>query len=57
MTLHPDVSGRPQVPLMLERLLDDRTRREGVRFLTYEQAVDDFRRRYPFSGQARAFAC
>jgi peptidoglycan-N-acetylglucosamine deacetylase len=56
VTLHPDVSGRPQVLLMLERLLDDWTRREGVRFLTYEQAADDFRRRYPFTGQARAVA-
>jgi peptidoglycan/xylan/chitin deacetylase (PgdA/CDA1 family) len=56
VTLHPDVSGRPQVLLMLERLLDDWTRREGVRFLTYEQAADDFRHRYPFTGQARAVA-
>ncbi|OLT07678.1 polysaccharide deacetylase [Pseudonocardia sp. CNS-004] len=56
VTLHPDVSGRPQVLLMLERLLDDWTRRDGVRFLTYEQAADDFRHRYPFTGQARAVA-
>lgn len=54
ITLHPDVSGRPQVLLMLERLLDDWQGRPGVRFVTFEEAADDFRRRFPFSGSDRA---
>ena len=33
VTLHPDVSGRPQVLLMLERLLDHWKGHEGVRFV------------------------
>ena len=48
ITLHPDVSGRPQVLLMLERLFEEWQSRPGVRFVTFSQAADDFRRRYPF---------
>jgi peptidoglycan/xylan/chitin deacetylase (PgdA/CDA1 family) len=51
VTLHPDVSGRPQVLLMLERLIEYWRGHEGVRFITMEEAADDFRRRFPF-GQA-----
>lgn len=49
-TIHPDVSGRPQVLLMLERLIDYMTGHEGVSWVTMEQAADDFRRRYPYPG-------
>ncbi|WP_067679565.1 polysaccharide deacetylase family protein [Nocardia miyunensis] len=48
ITLHPDVSGRPQVLLMLERLIEYWRGHEGVRFLTLEEAAQDFRRRFPF---------
>jgi peptidoglycan/xylan/chitin deacetylase (PgdA/CDA1 family) len=48
VTLHPDVSGRPQVLLMLERLIEYWRGHEGVRFLTMEEAAEDFRRRFPF---------
>ena len=54
VTLHPDVSGRPQVLLMLERLLEHWAGHEGVRFLTFDQATDEFRARYPFAGAERA---
>ncbi|SDM11324.1 hypothetical protein [Nonomuraea jiangxiensis] len=50
VTLHPDVSGRPQVLLMLERLIDYWRGHEGVRFVTMEEAARDFRRRCPFNG-------
>jgi peptidoglycan/xylan/chitin deacetylase (PgdA/CDA1 family) len=53
ITIHPDVSGRPQVLLMLERLIDYIGGHDGVRWVTMEQIAEDFRRRFPFSGAAR----
>ncbi|MFJ2716436.1 polysaccharide deacetylase [Streptomyces sp. NPDC087437] len=53
ITLHPDVSGRPQVLLMLERFIDYVSGHDGVSFCTLEDAADDFRRRFPFDGPAR----
>jgi len=50
VTLHPDVSGRPQVLLMLERLIDYWGGHDGVRFVTFEEAADDLRARHPFPG-------
>ncbi len=47
MTIHPDVSGRPQVLLMLERLIGHMLRHPGVRFVTLEEMAEDFRRRHP----------
>jgi len=47
MTIHPDVSGRPQVLLMLERLYNHMSRHPGVRFTTFDQIADDFARRSP----------
>ena len=52
-TIHPDVSGRPQVLLMLERLIEYLGGHEGVRWVTMEEMAEDFRRRYPFAGSAR----
>lgn len=49
-TVHPDVSGRPQVQLMLEKLIDHINSHEGVSWMTMAEATDDFRRRYPFPG-------
>jgi len=34
MTIHPDVSGRPQVLMMLERLYKHIASHPGVRFVT-----------------------
>jgi peptidoglycan/xylan/chitin deacetylase (PgdA/CDA1 family) len=46
--LHPDVSARPQVLLMLERLIEHMAGHEGVQFDTCENVARDFRTRYPF---------
>jgi peptidoglycan/xylan/chitin deacetylase (PgdA/CDA1 family) len=48
ITLHPDVSGRPQVLLMLERFFGYLRGHAGVSFRTFEYAAGDFRRRSPF---------
>ncbi len=47
MTIHPDVSGRPQVLMMLERLFNHITRHPGVRFTTFDDIANDFARRNP----------
>ncbi len=47
MTIHPDVSGRPQVLMMLERLYNHIIRHPGVKFLTFDEIADDFARRSP----------
>jgi len=50
MTIHPDVSGRPQVLLMLDRLIRYINEHDGVTWMTMEDVADDFRRRHPFQG-------
>lgn len=45
MTIHPDVSGRPQVLLMLERLIQYIRSHDGVRFVTFDEIADDFKAR------------
>jgi len=47
MTIHPDVSGRPQVLLMHERLIEYINGHAGVSWLTFEAIADDFARRSP----------
>ncbi|MFD6322256.1 polysaccharide deacetylase [Streptomyces sp. NPDC058442] len=47
MTIHPDVAGRPQVLLMLERLIDHINSHEGVRWVTFDRIADDFAARNP----------
>jgi len=51
-TIHPDVSGRPQVLLMLERLIDYIGGHSEARWMTFQDIAADFRRRYPFVGSA-----
>ena len=46
-TIHPDVSGRPQVLLMLERLFNYISSHSGVRFTTFDEIANDFARRNP----------
>lgn len=48
ITIHPDVSGRPQVLSMLERLFEYIQRHPGVEFDTFENVAEDFRTNYPF---------
>ena len=50
ITIHPDVSGRPQVLMMLERLYAHMIRHPGVRFVTMDEMADDFARRRPRRG-------
>jgi peptidoglycan-N-acetylglucosamine deacetylase len=47
MTIHPDVSGRPQVLLMLERLVEHILKHEGTKFVTFDEIADDFKKRSP----------
>ena len=42
ITIHPDVSGRPQVLLMLERLIAYITSHPGIQFGTFNEIADDF---------------
>ena len=47
LTIHPGVSGRPQVLLMLERLIAYLKSKPGVRFVTFDEMAQDFQRRQP----------
>ena len=47
MTTHPDVSGRPQVLMMLERIYKYFAGHQGVRFVTFDEIADDFAQRHP----------
>ncbi len=47
LTIHPDVSGRPQVLLMHERLIEYINSHDGVRWVTMEDIADDFVKRFP----------
>ena len=47
ITIHPDISGRPQVLMMLERLYSHMIRHPGVKFVTMDEIADDFARRQP----------
>jgi peptidoglycan/xylan/chitin deacetylase (PgdA/CDA1 family) len=46
-TIHPDVAGRPQVLLMLERLYSHIIKHPGVKFTTFDEIANDFARRSP----------
>jgi peptidoglycan/xylan/chitin deacetylase (PgdA/CDA1 family) len=50
ITIHPDVAGRPQVLLMLERLIEYINGHEGVSWHTMEEIAEDFRQRKPLKG-------
>lgn len=56
MTIHPDVSGRPQTLLMHERLIAHMREHPGVRFCTLGAVAEDFARRHPHPGLVRATA-
>ncbi len=47
MTIHPDVSGRPQTLLMHERLIAHFRSHKSVRFVRFDEIATDFRRRSP----------
>ena len=50
MTIHPDVSGRPQVLLMLERLIEYINGHDHVVWSTFDEIADDFIARNPRPG-------
>jgi peptidoglycan-N-acetylglucosamine deacetylase len=50
MTTHPDVSGRPQVLLMHERIIEHINKHDGIRWATFDEIADDFAERSPRSG-------
>jgi peptidoglycan/xylan/chitin deacetylase (PgdA/CDA1 family) len=52
-TIHPGVSGRPQVLLMLERLIEHINGHDGVKWMTFEEIAMDFRQRFPFASGKR----
>ena len=47
ITIHPDVSGRPQCILMHERLIQYFMSYPNVRFVTVDEMADDFKKRFP----------
>jgi peptidoglycan/xylan/chitin deacetylase (PgdA/CDA1 family) len=47
MTIHPDVAGRPQVILMLERMIEHINKHDGIRWATMDEIADDFIARNP----------
>lgn len=47
MTIHPDVSGRPQVLMALQRLIDHINSQDGVEWMTFDAMADDFLARNP----------
>jgi peptidoglycan/xylan/chitin deacetylase (PgdA/CDA1 family) len=51
ITIHPDVSGRPHVLLMLERLIEHVNARPGARWVTFDEIAVDFAQRVPASSR------
>ncbi|MFF9126612.1 hypothetical protein ACF09J_25570 [Streptomyces sp. NPDC014889] len=47
MTVHPDVSGRLQVLMALERLIEHINSRDGVQWTTFDATATDFAERTP----------
>jgi peptidoglycan/xylan/chitin deacetylase (PgdA/CDA1 family) len=47
ITIHPDVSGRPQVLLMLERFIEHINAHEGARWVTFDEMATDYAQRVP----------
>jgi peptidoglycan/xylan/chitin deacetylase (PgdA/CDA1 family) len=48
MTIHPDVSGRPQVLLMHERLFEYMSSHPGVKFVTMDEMANQYDKRFPY---------
>lgn len=53
-TIHPDISGRPQVLLMLERIFSYVSSHPGVKWCTFEEIAADFAKRSPYKGPVKA---
>jgi peptidoglycan/xylan/chitin deacetylase (PgdA/CDA1 family) len=53
LTIHPDVSGKPHVLQMHQRLFEYMSGHEGVRFVKMEEIASDFAERFPKSSSTR----
>jgi peptidoglycan/xylan/chitin deacetylase (PgdA/CDA1 family) len=53
MTIHPDVSGKPQVLMMHERIIAHINKHPGVKWVTFEEIATDFKARFPRDKPAR----
>jgi peptidoglycan-N-acetylglucosamine deacetylase len=47
MTIHPDVSGKPHVLMMHERIISHIKKHPGTKFATFEEIARDFAKRRP----------
>ncbi|EAR51702.1 Polysaccharide deacetylase [Oceanicola granulosus HTCC2516] len=47
LTIHPDVSGKPQVLMMLERLFNHINSHPGVEWATFDEIANDYDKRFP----------
>lgn len=50
MTIHPDISGRPHVLAMHERIIAHINKHEGVRWVTFDEIADWYDAKHPFKG-------
>lgn len=50
MTVHPDISGRPHVITMHERIIEHINKHEGVRWVTFDEIADWYDQKHPFQG-------
>ena len=50
MTIHPDVSGRPHVVAMHERIIEHINKHDGVRWVTFDEIADWYDALLPFKG-------
>jgi hypothetical protein len=50
MTIHPDISGRPHVLAMHERIIAHINKHEGVRWCTFDEIADWYDAKHPFKG-------
>jgi len=51
LTIHPDVSGRPHILLMLEEFIEWLQTHDGVEFVTMEAVAKEFREKFPYPGE------
>ncbi len=52
MTIHPDVSGRPAVLTMHERIIEHINQHDGVKWVSFDEIAEDFRRRSTANGDS-----
>lgn len=50
MTVHPDISGRPHVITMHERIIEHINKHDGVRWVTFDEIADWYDAKHPFQG-------